>query len=230
MVSLLQEELMKKFVVGCLVALGLLLVVGGIGLYFAYDRLIKPGMEMAGSIKELGALADMEKQVANTTVFEVPEGDELTEAMVTRFVAVQQKMQGALGPKMAELKTKYDQLDKALSGEKRAASFRELAVGLKDLSAIVLQAKKAQVEALNASSFSVREYEWVRQQVYAAVGIAAVGYDMKKMAEGAQVGDAESFKKPERTTVGDVPEHNKTLVAPYEKQLKEWAPLAFFGL
>jgi hypothetical protein len=40
--------------------------VGGIGLYFAYDRLFKPGLEMAASIKELATLADIEKQVRNT--------------------------------------------------------------------------------------------------------------------------------------------------------------------
>ena len=108
----------------------------------------------------------------NTAAFEVPEGDELTQAMVDRFVKVQQQVQAALGPRMADLKAKYDQLDKTLSGEKRDASVREIAAGLKDLTAIVIQAKKAQVEALNGAGFSVREYEWVREQVYAAIGVA----------------------------------------------------------
>jgi hypothetical protein len=221
---------MKKFAIGCLIVLALFTVVGGIGLYFAYDRLFKPGMEMAASIKELSTLADIEKQVRNTAAFEVPQGDELTQAMVDRFVKVQQQVQAALGPKMAELKAKYDQLDKTLSGEKREASVRDIATGLKDLTAIVIQAKKAQVEALNSAGFSVREYEWVREQVYAAVGIAAVGFDMKKVAEEVQGGNVEGITTPERGTVGEVPEANKALVAPFEKQLKEWAPLAFFGL
>jgi hypothetical protein len=221
---------MKKFAIGCLVVLAVVLVVGGIGLYFAYDRLIKPGMEMAGAVKELATLADLEKQVRNTAAFEVPQGDELTQAMVDRFVKVQQHVQSALGPQMAELKAKYDQLDKALSGEKRQASLREIAGGLKDLTTIVIQAKKAQVEALNAGGFSVREYEWVRQQVYAAVGVVAAGFDMKKFAEEAKAGNVEALSKAERGTVGDVPERNKALVAPFEQQLKEWAPLAYFGL
>ena len=105
-----------------------------------------------------------------------------------------------------------------------------MAAGLKDLTAIVIQAKKAQVEALNGGGFSVREYEWVREQVYAAIGVSAVGFDMKKVAEEVKAGNVEGMTKPERGTVGDVPEANKTLVAPFEKQLKEWAPLAFFGL
>jgi hypothetical protein len=230
MVRPVQEELMKKFAIGCLVVLGLVMVVGGIGLYFAYDRLIKPGIEMAASVKELARLADVEKQVRNTDPFDAPSGDELTEAMVKRFVEVQQEVQSALGPRMADLKAKYDQLDKTLSGEKRSVSLRELASSLKDLASIVLQAKQAQVEALNRAAFSVREYEWVRQQVYAAIGLAAVGFDMKQVAKDVQAGNTDAFRRPERGPVGEVPERNKTLVAPYEAQLKDWAPLAFFGL
>jgi len=225
------EDLMKKFAIGCLIVLGLVVVVGGIGLYFAYDRLIKPGIQMAGSMQELGTLADLERQVRNTAVFEVPEGDELTQAMVDRFVTVQQRVEAALGPRMTELRAKYEQLDRTLSGEKREASLREVAAALKDLTAIIIQAKKAQVEALNSGAFSVREYEWVRQQVYAAVGVAAVGFDMKQVAEDVKAGHVEGFStKPERKVVGEVPERNKVLVAPFERQLKEWAPLAFFGL
>jgi hypothetical protein len=224
------EDLMKKFAIGCLIALGLLVVVGGIGLYFAYDRLFRPGMEMAQTVTELSTLGELEKQVRNTAAFEAPAEGELTQAMVDRFVDVQQRVQAALGPRLAELKAKQEQLDKTLSGEKREATLREIAAALKDLAAIVLQAKRAQVEALNAAGFSVREYEWVREQVYAAVGIPAVGFDMQKVAAEAQAGRIERITERERGTVGDVPARNKTLVAPHEAQLKEWAPLAFFGL
>lgn len=221
---------MKKFAIGCLIVLGLVVVVGGVGLYFAYDRLIKPTMEMAGSVKELVQMADMEKQVRSTAAFEAPTGDELTQPMVDRFLKVQQQVEAALGPRMTDLKAKYEQLDKTLSGEKRQATMREVASGLKDLTTILLQAKRAQVDALNAAGFSVPEYEWVRQQVYAAIGVAAVGLDMKKVAAEAKAGNVDALSKPKRDAVGNVPEANKALVAPHEKQLREWAPLAFFGL
>jgi hypothetical protein len=221
---------MKKFAIGCLIVLGLAAVAGGIGLYLAYDRLFKPGLEMAASFKELGTLSDIEKQVRNTATFEVPQGEALTQAMVDRFVKVQQRIQSALGPQMTELKAKSEALDKAVNGERRRASVRELATGLKDLTGIVIAGKRAQVEALNDAGFSVREYEWVRQQVYAAVGVVAVGFDIKKIAEDAKAGDVEAMSKRERDRVPDVPEGNKALVAPFEKQIKEWAPLAFFGL
>jgi hypothetical protein len=223
---------MKKFVIGCLVTLGLFTVVGGIGLYFAYDRLIKPGMEMAGNVKELAKLGEIEKQVRNTGPFEPPQGDELTQQMVKRFVEVQQQVETNLGPRMADLKAKYDQLDRSLKEDgHQSVSFRQLAEGLTDLTAIVLQGKTAQVEALNRAGFSVKEYAWVRQHVYAAVGITAVGFDVQKLATEAKEGNLTSTSPRSRQDgVGDVPEQNKTLVAPYEEQLKTWAPLAFFGL
>jgi hypothetical protein len=222
---------MKKFAVGCLVVLGLCTVVGGIGLYFAYDRLIKPGMEMAGSVKELSRLGEMEKQVRKTGAFAPPQGDLLTPEMVKRFVAVQQQLETSLGTRMADLKAKYDQLDRTLNQEKREnVSFRQLAEGLRDLTAIVLRAKSVQVEALNDQGFSVKEYDWVRQQVYAAVGITAVGLDVEKLAAEAQAGNVQALPRRQATSAAEVPEQNKTLVAPYEKQLKDWAPLAFFGL
>ncbi len=221
---------MKKFAIGCLIVLAVGLVAGSIGLYFAYNRLIKPGIEMAGSVKELAGLADIEKQVRNTAPFTAPENGELTKAMVARFVKVQQLVQAKLGPRMSQLNTKYEQLDRSLSGEKRQASFREVATGLRDLASILIDGKTAQVDALNQAAFSVKEYEWVREQVYAAVGVVAVGLDVKKMAAEAQAGNIKGFSRPERGSIGDVPEHNKTLVAPYEKQLKDWAALAFFGL
>lgn len=221
---------MKKLAIGCLVALALVLVVGGVGLYFAYDRLIKPGMEMAGSVKDLGRLATIEKQVGNTAPFTAPENGELTKEAVERFVKVQQQVQAKLGGRMDQLKTKYDELDRSLSGEKRKATFREIASGLRDLVGVLIEAKTVQVDALNRSAFSVAEYEWVRRQVYGAVGVAAVGLDMKKLAAEAQAGNVKGFTSPERETVGDVPERNKELVKPYETKLKEWAPLAFFGL
>ncbi len=221
---------MKKFAVGCLIALALLIVVGGVGLYFAYDRFIKPGVELAGGLKEIGRLADIEKQVHNTAPFTAPQSGELTKEMVDRFIKVQQRVQSKLGPRMDQLKAKYDQLEKLRSSENRQTTFTEAAEALKDLSGILVEAKTAQVEALNQAGFSVKEYEWIRGQVYGALGMAAVGFDLKKVASEAKAGNLKGLSAPEAGPIGDVPEVNRTLVAPHEKQLKDWASLAFFGL
>lgn len=221
---------MKKFAIGCLVVLVIVGIVGGIGLYVAYDRYLKPGVELANSVKELGRLADIEKRVANKASFSAPEGGELTQAMVDRFVAVQKGMESKLGSRLDLLKTKYDELDRSLKSEKRDASFREVATAMKDLADIVMVAKEAQVEALNHAAFSVEEYQWVRGQVYAAAGMTTAGLDLRKMADGLKAGDVKGLREPAHETIGEVPARNRELVAPYEKQLQQWVTLAYCGL
>jgi hypothetical protein len=224
---------MKKFAIGCLIVLAIGIVVGGVGLYFAYDRLIKPGIAMATSVKELARLGEIEKSVKNTAAFTAPANGELTEAMVSRFVKVQQQVEQKIGPRLKELKAKSElvqKLDEGSNDGKGKFTFADVATGIKDLVSTLIEAKSAQVEALNQTDFSLKEYEWVRNQAYAAIGVVAVGIDMKKFAADAQAGNVKGLPKPEREVTGDVPARNKELVAPYEKQLQAWAPLAFFGL
>ena len=216
---------MKKFAIGCGIVLLLLLVVGGVAGYIAYTKFVKP---MATTFSEFAQLSEIEREVKNDSPFTAPDTGELTEEVVTRFVKVQEAMQARLGTRMEQLRAKYDQIDKALKSERREASFRESLAALKDLSSIIVEAKRAQVEAQNQASFSIGEYEWVRQQVYAAVGIVAAGFDVKDVQRVAEQA-ANRAEAPE-AEINDIPERNKELVKPYAKKLQEWAPLAFFGL
>jgi hypothetical protein len=217
---------MKKFAIGCAIVLVVLLVIGGIAGYFVYQKFVGPIAQFATSVQEVSVI---EKQVKNTASFTAPENGELTEEMVSRFVKVQSHVQTKLGKRMDELKATYDKLDKTLGDQQRKASFTEGMGALRDLTSLMVEAKKAQVEGLNQVGFSLKEYDWIRVQVYSAVGVVAGGFDVKKMAEQAQAGKLEGPTGFDKEQVLDVPEKNKELVAPYEKQLKEWAPLAFFG-
>ena len=217
---------MKKFAIGCGIVLLVLCVVAAAALYVGYTKFLKP---MTGTFAELSQLSDLEKQVKNTSSFAPPDTGELTEEVVGRFVAVQAAMQARLGARMDDLKAKYQQIDKAVKSERRQASFVEAMAALKDLSGIMAEAKRAQVDALNQAGFSVKEYEWVRQQVYAAVGVVAAGFDVKDIQRMAQEAGRRGGK-PAPDAIGDVPNRNKELVKPYEQKLKEWAPLAYFGL
>lgn len=220
---------MKKLAIGCAIVLVVLIVVGGIAGYFIWSKV---GGSITGITKfttSMQAVAEIEKEVKNTSSFTAPENGELTEETVSRFMKVQAHMQSKLGKRVDEFKATYDKLDKTLKAEQRDASFTEAMGALGDLAALITDAKKAQVEGLNQAGFSMREYEWVRTQAYAAVGVLAGGFDMTKFAEQIKAGDAEGLSKADAESLPDVPEKNKALVAPYEKQLKEWAPLAFFG-
>jgi hypothetical protein len=220
---------MKKFAIGCAIVLVVLLVLGGIAGYFIWSKV---GGSITGITKfttSMQAVAEIEKEVKNTSAFTAPDNGELTEEMVSRFMKVQEHMQAKLGKRVDEFKATYDKLDKNLKAEKRDASFTEAMSALGDLASLLKDAKRAQVEGLNQTGFSIREYEWVRTQAYAAVGVIAGGFDMTKFAEQVKAGDTEGLSKADKEPLPDVPEKNKALIAPYEKQLKEWAPLAFFG-
>jgi hypothetical protein len=217
---------MKKFAIGCAIVLVVLLVAGSIGGYFLYKKFVGPMAEFVTNIQKV---AEIEKEVKNTSSFTAPDNGELTEEMVARFVKAQTSIQGKLGKKMESLKATYDKLDQAKKAEGRDASVSEGMGALRDLASLFLEGKRAQVEAMNQNGFSMQEYEWVRTQVYAAVGVVAAGFDLKKIAEQAKDGNVDSLQGVEKGSLPDVPEKNKELVAPHEKQLKEWAPLAFFG-
>jgi hypothetical protein len=215
--------LVKKLGIGCLVVLVLFLVLGAVAAYFVYDRLVQPAAEYAASFKELGALSELERRVKNTSAFTAPDSGELSEEAVERFIGVQDAMRKRLGKRLDGLKAKYDQIERQRGGGE--ASFREAMGALKDLTSTLVEAKRAQVDALNAAGFSVEEYEWVRNQAYAGLGVVAGAFDVKDLARAAREG-GESLG----AAVGEVSEHNRELIKRHEAKLRELAPLAFFGL
>jgi hypothetical protein len=216
---------MKKLAIGCLTVVVLVLVVGGV---LGYIFVWRPATAYVASFRQLGELTDIDKQIANKSPFTAPAGNELTEAMVTRFVTVQEQMQQSLGARFADMKTKYDELDRLQKAQHRDPSFIEAMGALKDLTTIIVVAKRAQVEALNKAAFSLEEYTWVRGRVYNAAGIALSEMDLTRLASAGTQGGGQVQMR--RTTDDQVPDRNKELVKPYAARLGQWAPLAFFGL
>jgi hypothetical protein len=211
---------MKKFIIGCLIVV-VVLVVAVVGIVYFVAR------PYIASFRGLSQLPAIEKQVTNTTAFTAPANGELTEELVGRFVKVQEAMEQGLGPTFSQLKTKYDALEKARTSANRQATTMEGLAALKDLASIIVQGKRAQVEALNANHFSLAEYNWVRGQVYAAATIPLAQLDFSNIAAAAQQGGDLVKAPPE---ISEIPARNKELVAPYAEKLKEWAALGFFGL
>ena len=152
--------------------------------------------------------------------------------MVSRFIKVQDHMQAKLGKRMDELKATYDKLDKTPGCPEEAQGLvhrSDGSAGQSGLAASWMPRRRRSRDSTQAD-FSVGELqEWVRTQVYAAVGMATGGFDVKKLAEQAKAGNVHKFSPGEKDSLPDVPDKNKELVAPYEKQLKELAPFAFFG-
>lgn len=220
---------MKKFAIGCLV----ILIIGGallaVGAYLTYQR-VSPMLEQARNYaEELGQVGEFEKEIKNREPYSAPANRELTPAQVERFVRVQQSVRKSLGQRFDELEEKYKHL-KANSEESKPPSFREVFMGLSELSKVFVQARRFQVDALNAEGFSRSEYNWVRARVYQAAGVeATAAIDVGKLEEAIKKGTGTSVDLPE-TKLGDAPARNRELVKPYLKNIDEWLPLAFFGL
>jgi len=214
---------MRKVVFGCLGVLVIAAIVSGLaGYHFAYP----PARALLAGVDHLQAFPKLNAQVRNQRSFSPPRDGVLTEAMVTRYIEAQQKLHDSMGTRLRELDAKYDALSKANGGH---PSLREGLSALQDLGGLLLDAKRAQVDALNGVDFSLAEYDWVRKSVYAASGIP-MSIDVEHLIEQASSGRIPTGRDMSEAVTGEVPEKNRELVAPYQKQLKQNAALAFFGL
>jgi len=212
---------MKKLAIGCLVVVVLFAVGGGIAGYWLYSK-------ARGYIAQFQALEKLDKNVTNVAAFTAPANGELTDDMVRRFVAVQERMSARLGARVAEMKAKQDAFQKRQEAESRQPSASEAIAVVSDMMKLILEGKAAQVDALNEQRFSLEEYAWVKGQVYRAAGMTVAELSVKNLPELARQGG--SVTKEVGDAVGDVPPRNKELVAPLIPKLKDWAPFAFFGL
>lgn len=212
---------MKKLAIGCAVVIVLCMIgFGGVAYYVYY----KAHQYMA-SMQEF---AQLDTKVTNTAAYPPPVNGELTEDQVRRFVSVQETMKTRMGPRLDELSAKQKQFEQMQKSEHRDASFSEVMSAVSSLIGLVKDAKTAQVDALNASHFSLKEYNWVRGQVYAAGGMVFSQVNFKDLQDsikqsGGSTTDLEELSR-------SVPEKNKELVKPYVEKMKDWMPFAFFGL
>jgi hypothetical protein len=215
----------KKLAIGCLVILVLAGIAGAVGTWWVYRKVTTT----VGQFAELGSVPELERSVRNTRPFAPPATGELTAAQVERLVQVQRAVRARLGQRFAEMQQKYKTL---LAKEKATVvDLPQLVAAYRDLAAAWMDAKRAQVEALNEAGFSLDEYRWVRRQAYAAVGLPIVDLDVSRLIENIQKGTAEQEPAELAGSVGPSgPEVNRQLVEPYRQELEDNAALASFGL
>jgi hypothetical protein len=225
---------MKRLLAGCLIVgvlLGVAVAVGAYLLWRAARPVVDSALEMADGMSRLPDVVKFEDELANTAPYEGPASGELTPAQLERFLRVQAHVKATLGARGDAFKTKYKELATTRpDGTEVPPSLSQLLAGLSDLSQIYVDARRAQVDALNAERFSRAEFSWVRLRVYQAAGIEAARYDPRELeklitavANGAQV-TAPDVNLP------DAPAMNRELVKPYAAQIMEWLALASFGL
>lgn len=203
----------KKIAIGCLSVFALLAVAGGI---IGYVFIYRPVQQAARSVQQFNQLAELERQVQNRSSFTPPADGVLTQVQLDRYLSVQGQMRAQLAHRVAELDAKYQEISRS----ERDPGFRELMAGYADLLGLVVEAKRAQVAALNQHNFSLQEYAWVRREVFRAAALPLSQLDWSELT-------GSSVQLPETTAV---PEANIRLLAPYRDNLEEMLGLAFFGL
>jgi hypothetical protein len=220
----------KKLLVGCLIVLVLGAILLGVGGYFLY-RAASPVIQNARDyFDRFSQLAELEKQIANQTPFTAPENGELTKEQVDRFARVQQQVRGAMGQRFKEIDAKYNTMKAEADGTEQP-SVREALSALGELGGVLIDARRAQVNALNQERFSSAEYSWVRARVYQAAGVEATsGFDFQKMAEAARKGTGIDSIEVPKTPIVNVPATNRALIKPHLDHMDEWLPLLFFGV
>jgi hypothetical protein len=220
---------MKKLAIGCGVVVLLLAIAGAVGVYYVAHRFGATVRQFA----TLGSIPDIERQVQDTRPYEPPASGELTEGQLGKLIAVQTSIKQKLGTRFEALNRKYRALSESL--EHRDANVTDtpaLLSAYSDLAATYLDAKRWQVEALNAQRLSLAEYRWIRKQAYGAIGLPVMDFDLARIISDVKAGRTSSLNEMQvNMVVGPTgPEANQALVQSQHKALEDNVALAFLGL
>jgi len=206
---------MKKFAIGCFAVLLVLGVVAG-GL--AWFKIITPGMQMAGNLVELGQeFQRLNERVENQAAFQPPVDGQLDAGTLQRFLAAQREIRAALQGRLDELRQKYELVEKRVNEQGGRAGVGDLFGAYADIGALLIDGKRAQVEALNSQRFSLAEYAWARNRIYRALG--------KQVA----VAIPDEFGPQGLSDSREVAPETAAMIEPHRQELLESLVIAWWG-
>src|SRR6185436_16637858 len=132
----------------------------GVAGYYAY-RIARPMIGNAGDYvaraREFARLGD---RVANKSPYVPPKNGELTASQVERFIAVQTRVRDELGDRWSQITATSEALRKRTENNEML-SFSDVTEIFREVGNIYVEARRAQVNALNIHKFSDGEYLWV---------------------------------------------------------------------
>jgi hypothetical protein len=218
---------MKKILAGCLIVVVIAIIGLGAAGYYAY-RAVKPVIDNASNYMEKAReVTRLGEDISNKTAFEPPKNDELTQAQVERFIAVQTRVRSEMSDKWTQIEQKSKQMREKADRKSQDWTLSEFTSVFSEIANIWVDARKSQVKALNVQKFSEAEYEWVRRRVYEAAGVELAGsIDLSRIESLAGRGNVTM----PNVDLPKVPEKNIALVKPHVAKIKEWIPMAALGL
>jgi hypothetical protein len=211
----------------------LLIVAGVIGLavlglagVIVYVNNFSPAAPYLRGLKNLAVARALDREVTNRSDYTAPSASQVSDEQAARFTTVEAAVESALGARIALLQRASEALlqrQKADRGLTVHAALKEVG----ELGSLLVEAKRAQVQALNSAAFSKGEFEWVRQQLYAAAGVDLAQIDLKALGSFGTVEDLVEINRPRTAAPG--PETRRRSER-HAESLRRWRPLAFFGL
>ncbi len=222
---------MKKILAGCLVVAVIAMIGFGVAAFFAY-RAMRPVIDNASTYMDKAReVVRLGEGVRVKSDFVPPKNGELTPQQVERFVAVQTRVRNDLSDRWDLVEKKSAELKAKAAGQRTDWTVAEFTSVFSEIATIWVDARRAQVNAINVQRFSEAEYEWVRRRVYEAAGVElANGLDLAKIEALARDQAAKSGVEVPSMNLPEVPEANVRLVKPHAAKIKEWMPLAALGL
>lgn len=225
----------RTLVIGCLVVVLCVGLVVAVGLYFVWNSdtfqggldFARSGTDVISNVKKLEEVSDLDRQIDSDPDFSPPEDRELTAEQVDRYMAVMESVRATTEGRLQAAGERYENL----AGPERDASPAQVAESLGELAEMVLEAKRAQVAALDQQGFSREEYSWVKRQLYFALGFGDMSkVDFSDMVAAARDGRIEEVGElAQGSGERAVPEANAALVEPHEEELREWVLFALLG-
>lgn len=216
--------MIKKIAIGCGLALLLTGVVAAGLAYYTYRHVSATFSQFA----VLNEAPELEKSVRNQEAYVPPPSEELSEAQVEKLVKVQTEVRKRLGERMAAFEAQYKAL--MAKDEPSLSDGPKILQAYADLASTWIEAKRAQVEALNLTGLSLEEYRWIRNQSYRALGQPFVDMDVSKIIDSAKTGVESSIGELRGSLGPDGPAANQERIAKFKKLLEENLALASFGL
>ena len=215
---------MKKLAIGCAVLLVLGTVGAGGASYVAYRKVSSTFEGFA----ELGSLPELDRSVRNQRPFEPPVSGEPSREQVKQLLEIQQAVRARLGERADQIEYRYRRL--LAKDSATAVDLPELISAYRDLAAAYVDAKRAQVGALNQADLSLEEYRWTRSRAYAALGMSLMDVDVSRIIEDVKAGRQPAGPAYRLTEASTGSPAVRKLVEPHRKALEANVGLAFFGL
>lgn len=214
---------MKKAIVGILL---ILVIVFGALFTRAYLR-VRPMLPVVSARGRIAIAQRLEADIVNKAPFTRAHGEELSDDQVTRFLAIEERVDAAIAADYAAFQSHATHLE-AMRAQDLPVTALDVLRGFAPLGGRFLKARQAQVSGLNDARFSKDEYDWVKAHVYAAAGRDLSHLSLQSIVEDPDL--TIRVRIVQEHLLDSTPGSNRRLVASHLSKIERWRAFAFFDL